>query len=520
MKTLTIVGGGTAGWFAAGWFSKMHPEFKITLVESPNVPRIGVGESVTPHVTIFFQLMGIEEKEWMKHTGAIYKYANKFVNWNPGYNTSEYSSFNYPSDISTLYKDIDHPLTQDDFQMRDGSISTADAFMHLIATDKFDKFDKYFHSQFHYMEQNVMPFDKETYLLNPNYSWSQHINADMAADYIKDYHAIPNGVKHIIANVTDIDVEGDNVKTIHLDNATTISSDLYIDATGFKRIFAKKLGLNFIKYTKLSIDSAWVCQTEYEDPSLEMVNYTQSIAEPYGWRFKVGLYHRMGNGYCFSSKHINDSDALEYFEKQIGKQKTKPRLIKWTPGRIDKPFTGNVAMIGLSIGFVEALEATSLLIITESIRNLSDTIKGDQTVEWYNHKMIGLLDNISEFILTHYTLSNRDDSDFWKDMRELGRKEEHTSLVYEKYKTLKFGEGHAYPDFMWAQVAKGWNMNLSNWVRNDITDTDLQLAHLHFSSSYERHRLISQSRENNYVWLKNYIFDGVSPEQWLTNSSK
>jgi tryptophan halogenase len=504
VKKVTIVGGGTAGWFAAAWLAKYHPNLIITLIESPNIPKIGVGETVTPHVAQFFKQLGINDKVWMKETGAIYKFGNKFVDWNSKENKIEYSSFNYPRDITrlnTAESDVSELFLEKD------KISTSDVLMHLLSNKKLDKFDKYFNTQCHYMDNNVMPYKTGEYTLSPLYSWSQHINAEKAASFIKDNHAIPNGVIHVLGEVKDVIAEGDNIKSLILTDDTTQSADFFIDATGFRRVLATKLGWKYKEYANYPIRKTWVCQRSYSDPTTELVNHTQSIAEPFGWRFKVCLYHRMGTGYSFSPSHVSDETVLDYFKERTDNRLMEPRLISWTPGRIETPAKGNVALIGLSIGFVEALEATSLLVITESIKTISDVLAGERSLSSYNDKITGLLDNIYDFIIVHYTLSNRDDTDFWKDMQELGRKDNHLEMIKDKFKKLKFGQSLGFPDFLWGQVAKAWGVDLSTWNRTDINADNVNRTYDYFISEFNKHQQISAGCENTYQWLKKNIYN-------------
>ena len=504
MKTLTIVGGGTAGWFAAAWLAKFHRDVTITLIESPNIPKIGVGETVTPHVASFFKDLGIDDKIWMKETGAIYKFGNKFVGWNAKSNTVEYSSFSYPKDIKRLSVP---EYSDDDLFLKNNATSTSDVLMDLLAKNKLDKFDKYFNPQYHYMEKNVMPYVDGKYTLSPIATWSQHINAEKAATFVKDHCAIPSGVKHILGEVKDIIVEGDNIKSLILDNGSTHESDFFIDATGFRRMLATKLGWKYKEYENYPIRKVWVCQRAYGDPNVELVNHTQSIAGPHGWRFKVCLYHRMGTGYSFSPSHVSDNDALEYFIQNTDNRLMNPRQLSWIPGRIETPAKGNVALIGLSIGFVEALEATSLLLVTESIKNISDVINGEQTLLDYNKKTTSLLDNIYDFIIVHYTLSNREDTDFWRDMREIGCRENHLEMVIDRFKKFKFGQSSGFPDFLWGQVAKAWGADLTRWKRSDIDSGDISKTQLYLLNDFDKHQRLSDSCENTYQWLTKNIYN-------------
>jgi tryptophan 7-halogenase len=515
MKIL-IVGGGTAGWMTAGYLAKYRGGENITLVESATIPKIGVGESVTPHVCNFFKEIGIDEFDWMKVTGAVHKYANKFVNWQ-GNGDEQYFSFNYTVPTKNFYKDIPVNKTQEDFTSVVDAPRSIDTVSELCQSKIFNRFDKYFNPQFHYMEQNVMPYKDGQDLLNQPFSHAHHINAELAGPYIKDKIAIPAGVKHVVNDVVKVNVEGDCITSVLLGDGTELTADLYIDCSGFARVLSNALGWKLVE-KNTPIDRAWVCQTEYVDPEAEMVNYTQSIAEPYGWRFKIGVYHRMGNGYCFSSKHTTEEEALDHFIKQIGPQRRPPRLIKWTPTRLEKFGDGNCAAIGLSCGFTEPLEANALYTIITSIRRLNNVLD-ESTLDFstYNEKMAYTIDDISDFILVHYTLSNRSDTKFWTDMQELGKKLKHRELVvkkiYEEKNTMKSAvEGYTmFPDYMWAQLAVTWGIPFDTKPTSNI---EKELSKQYFEYSDRKHKLVSSVCKNNYQWHKENIFDNMPNTEW------
>ena len=520
---IVVVGGGTAGWMTVGFFSKYFGGEDITIIESPIIPKIGVGESVTPHVTSFFDEIGVERQHWMKHTSAIYKFANKFVNWKTGNGETEYFSFNYTVPADNFYKDITPAISRADFSKDTSCERTTDHLIEMIKQGNVDRFDKYFNPQFHYMEKNVSPFKGSDCLLNGPFSYSQHINAELAGSYIRDHVAMPRGVKHITSTVKEINNTNDTINYVILDNGQKVYGDLFIDCTGFHRVLVNKLNWPVKEYDNHKIDSAWVCQTNYVDQENEMVNYTQSIAEPHGWRFKIGLYHRMGNGYCFSSNHVSDTDALNHFIKQIGPQKNKPRLIKWTPSRLEKFGGGNVATVGLSCGFVEPLEANSLYVIISSIRRLFDVIKNSDTLgefdfSNFNEKMKYTIDDIADFILVHYTLSSRTDTAFWNDMRDLGKKLNHKSLVWEKYCDERNSMYSAtigytmFPDYMWGQLAASWDV--LDEFKKDLNSLTYKLANNHYRFIEQKHNIISDNLDNNYQWHKQNIFDNLTGKEW------
>jgi tryptophan halogenase len=520
MKKIAIIGGGSAGWLTAAWLSKKHPDIEITLIEAETIPKIGVGESVTPHVSIFFQALGIPTHHWMEKTGAIYKFANKFINWHTNQGEYEYFSFTPVTDSKKFMADNIHAMDRNDWIIKNNKNS--DYLLDLISNKSLDKFDKYFNSQFYYMEKNVMPFVGDDYLLNPMFSWSQHINADLASDYARDFIAKPNGVVHIQDRVLIVNKTGDTINSLELESGEKVTADLFVDASGFSKVLITELNWNTVEYKDAPINCAWVCQTDYKDPHKEAVNYTQSIAEPHGWRFKIGLYHRMGNGYCFSDNHVSDQDALDHFNQQVDLQRKSPRLLKWTPSRLETVGKGNVVAIGLSYGFVEPLEANAFYIITNSIQQLEAVIDDyKKTNAWnfdeMNKKMNYALDDIADFIKVHYTLSQRTDTDFWNDMRAVHLKDNHVDLIREKYKTntmMKSLEGYSmFPDYMWGQLAAAWNIDTSDWYLDLDTQTK-ELAKLTFEMQKQRHDIISSTRTNHYTWLKETVFNGMENTEW------
>lgn len=534
-KRVIIVGGGTAGWFAAAWLSKYYGKDNhnsITVIESPSIPKIGVGESVTAHVEGFFQELGIPTHHWMKHTGSIYKFGNKFVDWKHGQGEFEYFGFNFTVPASNFYRDITPATNIDEWASDPTELRNIDYAFDLCNRGIFSRFDQCFHPHFHYMEKNVSAFNNGKLLFNGPFSYAQHISAELAGTYIKDHYAIPNGVEHIVDTVVDIEHHGNTISNLTLKNGDIIEGDLFIDCTGFSKVLVKKLGWEEHVYENNPVDRAWVCQTDYTDIEKEMVNYTQSIAEPHGWRFAIGLYNRMGNGYCFSGKHISDEEALDHFITKIGPQRRTPKLIKWTPSRLQQFGAGNVAAVGLSGGFVEPMEANSLGIIINSIRRLGDVLsQGDPNVfNWdsYNKKMSIFFDNIADFILVHYTLSSRQDTNFWRDMVQLGKDKNHQKWLWDLYRTrenciIQFSRrencmhniingDNFFPDFMWIQLASGWGIPKLDEPELDAT-TQL-LAEKHFLHVESKHKLISESRQNNFQWLKENIFDNLTPEEW------
>lgn len=514
---IVIVGGGTAGWMAAAYLGKYKGYSNITVVESPNIPHTSVGESVTPHLISLFEKLNIDNKDWMLKTGAIYKLANKFVGWDNTRSKTEYFSFNYTTPASRFAKDITPATTSSDFSTT--GTKSIDYVIHHCLGKNFERFDKFFNPHFHYMEKNVAPFYNNELTLNGPYSLSFHVNAEMVSKYLREEIAKPLGVNHISATVANINHTNDIIHSIELDTGQHVDGDFFIDCTGIHKLLVGKLNWPEKFYHNNLIDRAWVCQSEYQDPESEMVNYTQSIAEPYGWRFKIGLYHRIGNGYCYSSKHLSDEDALEYFESKVPNKRTKPILFKWNPKRLEYFGKGNLAAVGLSCGFVEPLEANALFMITANIRKILYVIDNQFDFKKFNDQLAYAFDDIADFILVHYTLSSRNDTSFWREMQDLGKKLNHKMLLNEKYTNIKNSMQSTdpagwsmFPDYMWGQLAVSWETDAI--VPNNINHVLKELSDIYYKYSETKHNIISNNVPNNFQWLKENIFEQLTPEDW------
>ena len=507
---IVIVGGGSAGWLTAGYLSKFHRDCEIEVIESDKIPIIGVGESVTPHVDFFLTELGIDRHHWMRHTNSVYKLANKFTNWVTNTGESEYFSFNYTLPANSFYNDVSK--FYDKTQLSDRTDQrTTDVVYKLIKDNKLDRFDRYFNPQFSYMERNTSHYKDNINCLNQLGAVSQHINAEEVGNYIKQYVALPNGVKHTQGTVQRVIKPDNNITQLMLDNGKSVQGDIFVDCTGFRRLLINEYPTKLHRYKDNPIDKSIVAQSDYINPQTEMVNYTQSIARTNGWQFKIGLFNRMGNGYCFSDAH--EQDAVRKFNSFVDNQKTDPREISWIPERLNLPGVGNTVAIGLSSGFVEPLEANALFTIITGVQLLSQTVNNYQknkVLDWstYNERLTETIDDIADFLLVHYTLSQRTDTDFWNDMRGIGQRNKHIDLVKEKYYNIKNTMIYArtnysmFPDYMWIQLASHFKINIDVTVDQDLLDVGrLELEH-----SYKKHKLISTKNKNNYDWHQSVIF--------------
>ena len=386
---ICIIGGGTSGWWAAGYLEKSFPEYEITLIESDTIPKIGVGESTLPQIKTFFDEMDIPESSWMDRCNAIHKYGN----------------------IKQGFKSPDDERFPFTFWHNDNNV--------------FDDWMKEYQAGRKTKNQiNEDLYDKTAWR-----SYAYHLDAEQAGSVVKE--ACRN-VKHIIAT---------------LDESNLPEADLYLDCTGFGKRFIKDH--TEIELEHHLVDSAVVCPYELDS---EMEPYTQSIARPYGWQFIIGLRNRIGSGYVYASQFISDDEAIAQF-KEFNKHRTpfmnkQPRVIKWKPNVLKNPWSGNTVAIGTSGGFIDPLESNALFMTQFQITTLVRCLKRGSTPDAYNRLVVQIWKENSRYIQHHYMLSNRQDTEFWKYYSKFDVRKS----IWENYKTKGNKYIQIYPDAIWASL--------------------------------------------------------------------
>lgn len=434
IESITIVGGGSAGWMSAATLIANFPNYKISLIESSDIPRIGVGESTQQKIAVWARNIGINHKDFMEKTDASYKFSIRFKD----FNHIGDDGFHYP--FGNIYlgntnrgtnewalKKIKYPETSNsDF---------ADCFfpqMSLINNNTINE------NKYKIFED--FDFDNEH---------AYHFDAIKFANWLAEDFAKPKGVNHIIATVLKVNVDENGISSLELDNGDVIKSDLYIDCTGFKSLLiGEALGENFIDYSKgLPCNRAWAVQIPYVDKEKEIQNYTNCTALGYGWVWNTPLYSRIGTGYVYSDKFTTPEDALEEFKKHL-RNKIDPvyapdRItddlkfndVKFKTGIHERLWVKNVVAIGLSAGFIEPLESNGLYTVHEFLNVLSKSINKGRYVEadrrGFNHITRRMYESFFQFVQLHYSLSQRDDTDFWKYMTG------EDIYIIDKYDSLK-----------------------------------------------------------------------------------
>lgn len=521
---IVIIGGGTGGWLCAARIKQKLPLADVSLVESPNVPSLGVGESVVPPLRLFLQELGLNDTDWMGDTGSIYKLGNRFENWVHNKGENHYFTFSYNLSEEHVFKDqtkldITPWLTYNhsDTRLSDYWLATR----HAKNKTHVD-FNKEFDCQYHFMDKNKSPFDKTDYLLNPLWSSSFHVNADKLWKVVKEV-AVKNGVKHISAHITDIITNDNGIEKIVTDTGKDINADYFLDCSGLSRLLIKKVTDSWRSNEFITTNKCWVMPVKYSNPREEMHNYTRSTAMNAGWKFKVTLYHRYGTGYCFDSNFTSEQAALDEILQYVDEKNLirDPRMLKWDPGYYTKPWTKNVVAVGLSAGFAEPMEANGLYLtisnIDEAWKQLSmiynNSYGQEEASRRYNQKSNILFDDTYEFIYAHYHLTQRTDTDFWKYQKEMGVKNKTADMVESHYRspintTQMCADGYTiYPDYVWASMAEYYGVDTTSWDLR-INKSFLDLADAQFGKLNNHWLSVANNQTNFYDWIKDYRFSG------------
>lgn len=418
MNKIVIVGGGTAGWMTATTLATFYPEKDITVIESPDYPTVGVGESTLGQLRRWTHTVGLDEKDFMRKCDASYKLSIKFTDF---YDKGA-GSFHYPfqglyyQDSNTPYDDWHfaknyHDLPADDF---------VDTFVPSSAMCNNNTYSPDFHG------------------LDPDIDVAYHFDATKFGIYLRDEICIPKGVKVIASTVEKVVLNlytNQGIDGLVLANEDYISADLFVDCTGFKALLMNAMGAEFLDYSDLLPNNrAWATRIPYKDKEKEMEPYTNCTAIETGWCWNIPLWSRLGSGYVYSDKYISEEGALQEFKNYLmSDYMTIPRTqeevdaleyrsIKMRVGRYKESFIKNVVPIGLSAGFIEPLESNGLLSVHENLFYLSDILSRGKISEFdrqmYNNRVEKFFDDFATFVATHYSLSHRDDTTYWQEIQE------------------------------------------------------------------------------------------------------
>jgi len=399
---VVIVGGGTAGWITAYGLSKHLAKFlNITLIESDQIGTVGVGEATIPSMKVFHRLVGIDEQEFMRETQATFKLGISLENW--GNVDDKYiHSFGTIGQGSWISEFHEYWLEAND----QGFGGSLDDYCLELKAAKENKF--------------ALSVNKNPLL------YAYHLNATAYAKYLRK-KSERLGVNRVEGRISDIrkSSQTGEIVSLNLDNGRVIKGDFFIDCSGFRGLLiGETLGVEYLDWSHwLRSNRAIAVQTELNSPP---VPYTRAISHSAGWQWQIPLQSRMGNGIIYCDKYLSDEDAKKtLFDNLPGEPRSEPNMLRFSTGRRKKFWHKNCVAVGLSSGFLEPLESTSIHLVTTSVIRLMRLFpfagKGNnkELEEEYNSQTLNEMESVRDFVILHYKLTQRSDSEYWNDYRTM-----------------------------------------------------------------------------------------------------
>ncbi len=399
---IVIAGGGTAGWMTACLMAQAWPDAQISLIESPDIGIIGVGEGSTPSLKAFFHKLHIPDCEWMSACHATYKTNIRFINWSPASGNSSYS---HPF-ISQLDTFSERAFYSNCFSRRMG-------FEVETSPDKF-LFNGYL------ARAGKAPITPAHFPFRIEYGY--HFDSALLGQFLRT-KALQLGVTHLPLTIEAVTQEQDGrIKDLICNDGRTVSADLFVDCTGFNSVLMQNtLAVPFQSFANNLFNDAAVVFPTAAFAALPVE--TQATALSAGWAWQIPLQHRTGNGYVYSSAFISADQAELELRTQLGllDSDVQARQLKMKVGQLQQHWYKNCVAVGLSQGFIEPLEATALHLVQTSvelfIEHYQFTTVTDLQQQQYNQLISERFERVRDYIVAHYKLNSRDDSDYWRANR-------------------------------------------------------------------------------------------------------
>lgn len=444
LQRIVIAGGGTAGWMTAAALSKvLRGTIPITLVESEEIGSIGVGEATIPMIQLFNRVLGIDEDEFVRETQGSFKLGIEFVNWGRLGHRYMHAFGRFGQDLWTV------PFHQYWLKMHlqgrapdiaEYGITRVAAYRHRFMRPASDIGNS--------------PLNDIAYAF--------HFDASLYARYLRR-HAEARGVQRIEGRIVRVEQrEGDGfVEALVLEDGQRVAGDLFVDCSGFRGLLIEQtLATGYEDWSHwLPCDRAVAVPCAAVNP---LTPYTRSTAHRAGWQWRIPLQHRIGNGHVFSSRHLSEDEATAVLLGNLdGEALAEPRTLRFTAGMRRQGWNRNVVAVGLSSGFLEPLESTSIHLIQTAIARLIDFFPSRgfsaEDRDEYNRQFRFEYESIRDFIILHYHLNQRTDSPFWVACREMAVPESlraRMRLFATHGRIVRFNN-ELFSELAWLQVMHG-----------------------------------------------------------------
>jgi tryptophan halogenase len=478
IKRIAIVGGGTAGWMAASILVRALPGTGcvITVIESPEIGTVGVGEATIPPIIDLLRLLKINEGDFVKHTQSTYKLGIKFTDW-----AREGHSYWHPFGSF-------------------GSMINLRPFFHAWQKARAAGLAPRFND----FSLNASLGDAGKFRFpdpaaqgpTAGLRYALHFDASLVAQYLRSY-AERLGVTRLHRTVAQATLRNDGfIDEILFDDGSRLQADLYIDCSGFRGVLIEgALKTGYLDWSDvLPCDRAVAIPTEL--PRVRPP-YTEANARAAGWRWRIPLQHRVGNGYVYSSAHLSDAQALDDLKSALGEKPTaEPRFLRFVTGRRKLLWNRNCVALGLASGFLEPLESTSIHLVMSGtyklLEHFPNTSFAQANIDSYNGELIQEVERIRDFIVLHY-LTGRSDTPLWAYCQSMKLPDSLLQRIelYKRTGRVRYKAGELFTDLSWFYIFEGIGISPESYdPLMDVVNTN-QLREI-FDSMAQSNALAAQ----------------------------
>jgi tryptophan 7-halogenase len=444
IQNVVIVGGGSSGWMTAAGLSKIlkNNYTHIRLVESEEIGTVGVGEATIPQILLFNKLLNLDEFEFVRKTQATFKLGIQFVNWK---NIGD----KYIHAFGDVGKDME-------------GIQFYHYWLKMAALGEVPDLENYSISGLASAKGKFMQSIDAGNSPLSNIAYAYHFDAALYARFLREY-AEARGVTRTEGKIvsTELDVTNGFIQAVVLESGERIVGDLFIDCSGFSGLLIEKaLHTGYEDWSHwLPCDRAWAVPCE---STMEPTPYTRSTAHTAGWQWRIPLQHRVGNGHVFASQFMHEDEAKSILLNNLdGKPLMEPKLLRFLTGKRKKFWNKNCVAIGLAGGFMEPLESTSLHLVQSAIARLLTFFPNKHfdsvDINEFNRQANFEFEKIRDFLILHYKLTERNDSEFWRYCRSMSVPDSLTQKMeqFKKNGRIFRESNEMFSDLSWLEVMYG-----------------------------------------------------------------